>query len=240
MRARRLEVCVDDARGLRAAIAGGADRIELCSALASGGLTPSPGLMELAAAAPVPVVVMIRPRAGAFDVSPEDLGQMCADIRAVRSFGLSGIVVGASRPDGRLDQEVLEHVLDAAKGLPAVLHRAFDLVPDRSEALETAIRLGFVRVLTSGGSKTAPEGLSEIVDLVRKAAGRIEILPGSGINLQTVGPILDALPEVDIHASCSGPDAEPLAGVRALGFLDGAARRTDEAIVRALKARISS
>ena len=98
-----LEVCVEDAIGLQAAINGGAGRIELCSALGLGGLTPSPGLMAEAARSPIPVMAMIRPRAGGFVWSTEDLRQMKADIAAARTAGLAGVVLGASRPDGRLD-----------------------------------------------------------------------------------------------------------------------------------------
>ena len=98
MSAVTLEICVDGADGLIAAVAGGADRIELCSALALGGLTPSPGLMTLAARAPVPVYAMIRPRAGDFVFSPAEIDQMRREIDAVREAGLAGVVLGARVP----------------------------------------------------------------------------------------------------------------------------------------------
>lgn len=240
MKTRLLEVCVDDARGLEAAISGGADRIELCSALGVGGLTPSPGLMAIASAAPVPVYAMIRPRAGSFVFGPTDLDQMKGDIEAVRHHGLKGIVIGASLGDGRLDCDMLKVLLQAGSGLAGTLHRAIDLVPDFDEALEQAVHLGFERILTSGGARTALEGLSTLKMLSARARGRIEILPGSGINLETVGPILEALPDTEIHASCSIDDDEPAANVRALGFVNGSPRRTDAQTVRALKARISA
>ncbi len=125
-----LEVCVDDAAGLDAAIAGGADRIELCSALTLGGLTPSAGLMAIAAGAAVPVYAMIRPRGGDFVFSSRELDQMRAEIDAVRSAGLAGVVLGASRPDGMLDGSMLQALAEHAKGLGLSLHRAFDCVPD--------------------------------------------------------------------------------------------------------------
>ena len=237
---RQLEVCVDDAAGLAAAVAGGADRIELCSALAVGGLTPSPGLMALAAEAQVPVYAMIRPRAGDFVYSLADVSQMENDIRTVAGFGLNGIVIGASLPDGTLDASLLGHLLSIAAGLPATLHRAIDLAPDLEKAMETAIGLKFERILTSGGAVTALEGLDNIVDLHGKAQGRIGIMPGSGITAENVGALLDALPGADIHASCSSPGPLPAARVLALGFAAGPLKRTDPEKVRALKARISS
>lgn len=238
MRRRLLEVCVDDAAGLQAAIEGGADRIELCSALSVGGLTPSPGLMALAAEAPVPVHAMIRPRAGAFLYDEADLRQMENDIRTVAGFGLEGIVIGANHADGRLDEGALARLLSAAEGLPATLHRAIDLVPDVNAAVDLAVSLGFERILTSGGEKTALAGLERIAGMLARAAGRIEIMPGSGITVDTVGPILARLADVDIHASCSSPGAEEPENVLSLGFATGPQKRTDALKVRALKARM--
>src|SRR5690606_28852103 len=125
-----LEVCVADAESLDAAITGGADRIELCSALEVGGLTPSPGLMRLAAAAPLPVYAMIRPRSGVFAFGSRETQIMLDDIATVREAGLAGVVLGASWPDGRLDADLLAKFTQASAGLGKTLHRAFDLVPD--------------------------------------------------------------------------------------------------------------
>lgn len=235
---RKLEVCVDDAPGLLAAVEGGADRIELCSALSVGGLTPSPGLMALAAEAPVPVYAMIRPRVGSFVFGEDDLLQMENDIRTVAGFGLEGIVIGASLADGTLDRAALERLLSASDGLPATLHRAIDLVPDIDEAVDLAISLGFERILTSGGEKSALAGLDRIAGMVVRAESRIAIMPGSGITVETVGPILSRLPDVDIHASCSSPGAAEPDNVLSLGFATGPQKRTDAAKIRALKERI--
>ncbi len=144
-----LEVCVGDPESLIAAIEGGADRIELCSALELGGLTPTPGLMALAARAPVPVYAMVRPRGGDFVFSSSEREAMRADIAGVRAAGLAGVVLGAS-PDGTLDGETLADLVQASAGLGTTLHRAFDLVPDIGDAVETAVALGFERILTSG------------------------------------------------------------------------------------------
>jgi copper homeostasis protein len=150
-----LEICVDTAAGLRTASASGADRIELCSALELGGLTPTSGLLALAAEMGVSARVMIRPRAGDFVFTTDDLDMMRADIAAARAHGLEGVVLGANRPDGALDLDMLGTLVEASQGLRKTLHRAFDLVPDIAEAVEQAVALGFDTILTSGrGSPT--------------------------------------------------------------------------------------
>lgn len=233
----RLEICVEDANGLAAAIRGGAARIELCSALSLGGLTPSPGLMQLAAAAPIPVMAMIRPRAGGFVWSTADISQMKADIATARAAGLAGVVLGASFPDGRLDEPVLAELITAARGMDTTLHRCFDLTPDPSPALETAIALGFARILSSGGAPTARQGAATLAALMAQASDRIILMPGAGITPQTL-PALAHLPLRDIHASCSIPRPEA-APVAALGFGASERRVTSEHAVRALAAALA-
>ena len=232
-----LEICVEDAAGLQAAIAGGAGRIELCSALALGGLTPSPGLMAEAAHSPIPVMAMIRPRAGGFVWSTEDLRQMRADIAAARNAGLAGVVLGASRPDGRLDEWMLTTLLDTAQDMDTTLHRCFDLTPDKAQALETAIHLGFRRILTSGGAPSAPEGAEVLQSLMQQAGPRVTVMPGAGIRPETL-PALRHLPLREIHASCSMPQPEDMS-VAALGFGPRDRRVTSEPAVRALVAALA-
>ena len=188
-----LEVCVEDASGLRAAIDGGADRIELCSALSVGGLTPSPGLMVLAGKADLPVYAMIRPRPGDFVFDASDIAVMRVEIDAARAAGLAGVVLGASRLDGALDKEALKELADHAQGLGLTLHRAFDLVPDFADAVETAVDLGFERILTSGGAKRAPDGIDHLAAIIADTRDRISIMPGSGVTLETVGELLSRL-----------------------------------------------
>jgi copper homeostasis protein len=228
-----IEVCVDTPAGLAAALAGGADRIELCAALGLGGLTPSTGFMRLAAGSAVPDHRMDRHRPGNFVCSPDDLAVMAADIAAARDCGMAGVVFGASLPDGRLDRGALAGLVAATSGLSLTLHRAFDLVPDMSEALETAIALGFHRVLTSGGATTAVAGIDRLVALQAQAAGRIGILPGSGINAETAAGLAPLAPD-EVHASCSVPLVMTGRGVD-LGFGPRHDRGTDAARVRALR-----
>lgn len=199
-----LEVCVDSAEGLEQAVAGGADRIEPCAALALGGLTPSAGLIAAAARCGVPVVAMIRPRAGGFVWSGAEVAMMDVEIAAVRAAGLAGVVLGASLPDGRLDVPVLQRLVTAACGMELVLHRCIDLAPDMEAALAEAVSLGFHRILTSGGAVTAEAGAARIASLLARAAGRITVMPGSGVTQANAGR-LKGLGSAEIHASCSGP-----------------------------------
>ncbi|ASY71165.1 copper homeostasis protein CutC [Sinorhizobium fredii] len=235
-----LEVCVDDAEGLAAAVEGGADRIELCSALAVGGLTPSAGLMALAGRAPVPAYAMIRPRPGDFVFNVDELDIMRRDIDAARAAGLAGVVLGASLADGRLDAQVLGELIGQAAGLGRTLHRAFDLVPDFAEAIENAAELGFERILTSGGAKTAPEAVDMLARLVELADGRLSILPGSGVTVHTIGQILPKLRVTEVHSSCSIREPANDAKVVEMGFAPPERRRTDAATVSALKARLGA
>lgn len=225
-----LEVCVDSLDGLAAAVAGGADRIELCAALELGGLTPSLGMMQAAAGCRVPVFAMIRPRPGDFVFGAADVVAMRADIAAARAAGCAGVVLGASQPDGRLDREVLAALKAEAAGMGSTLHRAFDLVPNWHEAVEVAVELGFERVLTSGGAASAAEGVGALERIFAAAAGRVTIMPGAGLTAETVSA-LRHLPLAEVHGSCS-------VSLPALqGF--GGGRRTDAAAVRALKAALA-
>ncbi|MDS7598020.1 copper homeostasis protein CutC [Agrobacterium tumefaciens] len=231
-----LEICVDDADGLAAAVRGGADRIELCAALSGGGVTPSWGFMRCAARYDLPVSVMIRPRAGDFVFSVEEADQMKDDIDAVRRAGLSGVVLGASLGSGALDIPLIEDLCRHAEGLDLTLHRAFDVVPDVNEALEVAVALGFSRILTSGGARSALEGIDRLAQLCERADGRIGIMPGAGVRPQTAQALLDRLPVTDIHASCSAAlDFDPDSPVARLGFTGPERKQTDEATVRALR-----
>lgn len=230
-----LEVCVDSPRGLAAAIEGGANRIELCSALELGGLTPVAGLMKIAAAAPIPIYAMIRPHAGPFIFDAADEIAMMADIDAVRTFGLAGVVIGANRADGTLDMPLIHRLKAHAAGLGSTLHRAFDLVPDPDAALEQAVELGCERILTSGCVPKAMDGLETLKRLSAKASGRISIMPGSGVRPSNAADILRATGAREIHGSCSSPAASMDPRAVAFGFEAASSNRTDAAIVRQMR-----
>ncbi len=226
-----LEVCVDTIEGAHAAVRAGAQRIELCYALSEGGLTPSIGLMQAAGRLPVPCYAMIRPRTGLFHFSMNEEQIMLADIDAARQCGLAGVVLGAQGDDGNLDVAMLERLSIAAGSLGRTLHRVIDVVPDQFSALETAIQLGFERVLTSGGKPTAFDGLSRIHQLFSHAGNRIAIMPGCGVTAENIDAVL-ATGVSEVHASC----AEPVEGsVTEPNFSPSAGgRRTSETRVRQL------
>ncbi len=210
------EVVTDTVAGVRAAAAGGADRIELVAALAVGGVTPSPGLMRMTARCGVPVRAMIRPRAGDFCYDADELDVMRHDIEAARSAGMAGIVFGANLASGELDVQALARLCAHAEGLglETALHRSFDLAPDPIEALDAALSLGIKTVLTSGGAASAHDGVDGLRRLVAYAAGRIEILAGVGITPANVADIVALGGVTSVHASCAGPApaAEGLVG----------------------------
>ncbi len=228
-----LEVCVDTPAGLVAAVEGGADRVELCSALGLGGLTPSSGFMAEGAACGLPVMAMIRPRAGSFVWTEADLRVMEGDIAAARLAGMAGVVLGASHTDGRLDGPALRRLVAAARGLDLTLHRCFDLVPDPFSAMDEALELGFRRILTSGGAVTATAGAALIGALVARSAGRIAIMAGAGVNAATA-PALMALGVREFHGSCAQGVA--VSGrVAEMGFGPDNDRQTSAQSVRALR-----
>nr|WP_315254707.1 copper homeostasis protein CutC [uncultured Duganella sp.] len=235
-----LEVCVDNIDGLAAALRGGADRIELCGALGIGGLTPGAGLLHAASSCPVPVVAMIRPRGGDFCFNEAETQLMLAEIDAVASAGLQGVVLGASLADGRLDRRTLERLARRAAdhGLSRTLHRAIDLCPDLAPATRLAVDLGFERILTAGGARSAPEGLAGLRRCFDAAAGRIAIMPGAGINADNIGQLRAQLPLTDVHASCSQPLPPASPAVLAFGFDSGNRRQTSDEKVSALKAAL--
>lgn len=230
-----LEVCVDSPEGLIAAAKGGADRVELCSALALGGLTPTTTMMASAGVAAISAVVMIRPRPGNFVWSEAEVGHMTAEIDEAMELGMDGIVIGANRPDGRLDNKVLRRLLaqcdpDAHK----VLHRCIDLTPDPVEAVETAIALGFDRILTSGGAVRAADGVGRLKAMFDRARGRIEIMPGAGITADTITGLRALLPLTSVHASCATACPQDPRLV-AMGFSAETRRETDIRRVRDLR-----
>ncbi|MBV6657484.1 MAG: copper homeostasis protein CutC [Devosiaceae bacterium] len=197
-----LEVCVDTLEGAHAAVQGGAGRIELCSSLSEGGLTPSAGLMRAAVRLPVPVYAMIRPRSGLFAFSRDELAIMLDDIAAARAAGLAGVVLGVQDATGGLDDDVLAQLVGAAGDMGKTLHRVIDVVPDPLAALDQAIALGFDRVLTSGAQPLAPDGAELIAAMVTRAAGRLNVMPGCGLLPENVAQVVAKTGASEVHAAC--------------------------------------
>ncbi len=236
-----LEVCVDTAKGLEIATTYGADRIELCAGLSVGGLTPSTGMMQLAAQTDCPTRVMIRPHSGGFTYNDDELDIMLHDIDAVAAAGLEGVVFGANRPGGMLDENVLYRLTNHSRssGLKTTLHRSFDLVPDYLQALAVAQDLRIDTILTSGGQASALEGLPMIGRLVKAAHAdpsrpAIEILAGGGIDAANVHDFIRS-DVFSIHASCSREDVPGSERAVTLGFASRRQRETDPELVRALR-----
>jgi copper homeostasis protein len=183
---------------------------------------------------------MIRPRGGDFCFNEAETALMLDEIDAVAASGLQGVVLGASLPDGQLDQRTLERLVRHAAelGLRRTLHRAIDLCPDLAQATSLAVDMGFERILTSGGAISAPEGLATLQRCFDAAAGRITIMPGAGINAANMGLLRARLPLTDVHASCSEPLPAASPQVLAFGFDSGSRRQTSSAKVAALKAKL--
>ncbi|MEM9812636.1 MAG: copper homeostasis protein CutC [Pseudomonadota bacterium] len=198
----RLEICVDTFEGASAAVAGGADRIELCSSLSEGGLTPSAGLMRAAAALRVPAYAMIRPRSGLFHFSEAEVEIMLTDIAAAREAGLAGVVIGAQTAEGGLDGPVLERLVAAAGDLGTTLHRVIDVVPDPLAALDQALSLGIERILTSGAQPYAPDGVQLIREMVQRAGDALSVMPGCGLAPDNVGAVVAQTGAAEVHAAC--------------------------------------
>ena len=199
-----LEICIDDEAGLRTAIAGGADRIELCAALTAGGLTPSVGFMRWACTnAAVPVMVMIRPHDYGFAFSENEVDAMLIDIEMAKAAGAAGVVIGCLTPDKAIDVAATERLLAAAGGSSVTFHRAFDLTPDPLVALDTLIELGIDRVLTSGQARTVGDGRTLIERLIEHAAGRIVVMPGGGLLGMRTAELIASLSAAEFHASAS-------------------------------------
>lgn len=235
-----LEICVDDAAGVDAAVAGGADRIELCSALELGGLTPSAALLDHALRTGCPVHMMIRPRAGGFVYGEDDVALMVEEIGRAGARGVDGVVVGALRPDGELNREALGRFRDAARDVAIVLHRAIDLVPDPVAAVGHAIALGYDKILSSGCAPIAIEGMTTLAAMVAAAGERLSVIAGSGVTPDNVERIIAGTGVREVHGSASRPGPEPDAATLRLGFATGPRRATDRVIVQRLRTALTT
>jgi copper homeostasis protein len=199
-----LEISVESVEAAAAAARGGADRIELCSNLSVGGLTPKVTLLRaLRQQIQIPIFVMIRPRAGDFVYSSTEFAQMKKSIAEAKDSGASGLVFGVLKADGTVDIERTRQLVGLAKPLPVTFHRAFDACPDLTQALEDVVRLGAAHILTSGGAPTAPEGSAKIKALVTEAGERITIVPGAGINAGNILQLAAATGAREFHSGLS-------------------------------------
>lgn len=207
-----VEVCCGDIASVEQARRGGAARVELCSALGIGGLTPSEGFVKsaLGIAGTMRVHVLIRHREGDFVYTPEEISVMCDDIRRMRILGVHGVVIGALTPEGDIDIEASRRMIDAAQGMSVTFSRAFDLCRDGDKALEDIIGLGCDRLLTSGLRNSAANGIDNLKRLNRLSAGRITLLAGAGINAQNAPEIMKETGVTEVHASARHTIGSPM------------------------------
>ena len=194
---KKLEVIATEVAHINQANRLGVDRIELCSALAADGLSPSHGLVELAIKnSSVPVMVMIRPREGGFVYSPDELELILSEISWAKQCGAMGIVVGALTEKNEVDVQLMKTMVQAAYPMEVTFHRAFDVVKDAMKALEEIIELGCTRILTSGQKTNCIDGKELIFELQNVAGDRITIMAGAGINAESIDAICsDAINE---------------------------------------------
>jgi copper homeostasis protein len=195
-----LEACVDTLASAVNAERGGADRVELCADLADAGTTPSHGVLSsVLQRLSIPVFPIIRPRGGGFVYDDGDITIMRADLRHARELGAPGAVIGGLTATGEIAADVIAMLRDEGRDMQLTFHRAFDVCHDAAAALETLIRLGVNRVLTSGQRTTAWEGRETIAALVRQAAGRITILAGGSITETNAADLIRFTGVVELH-----------------------------------------
>ncbi|MFM7176875.1 MAG: copper homeostasis protein CutC [Bacteroidota bacterium] len=197
-----LEVCAEGVEMSVAADQAGATRIELCAAIAQGGITPSAGIIEqVCKTVSCPVHVMIRPRAGDFLYSSYDIDAMAEDIRLAKDLGAEAVVFGLLDTDGMIDTNKCEKLLDAAEGMKKVFHRAFDMAADPYGSFNMIQELGFDVLLTSGRRQTAKDGMEVIRQLVLRKKSNIQIMAGSGVS-PTNAALLTSTGIQALHFTC--------------------------------------
>jgi copper homeostasis protein len=205
-----LEISVESVEAALGAERGGAQRIEFCSHLREGGTTPGADLLRgMRERVRLPIFSMIRPRGGNFVYSDDEFAAMQSDIETAKQLRMEGIVLGLLSADGRVDVERTRQLVEQARPLQVTFHRAFDECSDLREALEDVIKTGATRVLSSGGKRTAPEGLDVLGELVRIADKRITVMPGSGLHAGNIREAVAKTGAWEYHAGLSSVVEDP-------------------------------
>lgn len=200
-----IEIATTDFITTKAAVEGGADRIELCAALVEGGTTPSYGtILQCRESFNVDLFPIIRPRAGDFLYSEEEYQIMLKEVKLCREVGCNGVVIGLLNADGSIDLSKTQALINAAFPMEVTFHRAFDRCFDPFEAMEQLIMIGCQRILTSGQMPTVVEGLDTIAKLVKAADDRIVIMPGSGVRKENIKLLAEKTGAVEFHSSLRG------------------------------------
>lgn len=206
-----IEACVDSYSSALSAQVGGADRVELCDNLADGGTTQSHGVLELALERlAIPVFPIIRPRGGSFCYSVDEMAVMERDVKHAAELGAPGMVIGALTRSGEVDEKTVHRLQALAEDCVFTFHRAFDVCRDPHQALETLIRLGVQRVLTSGQRATAWEGRALIAELVKQAGNRIVIMAGGDVDEGNAADLVRETGVQEVHVRGTSLVNEPM------------------------------
>ncbi|MEZ4920783.1 MAG: copper homeostasis protein CutC [Saprospiraceae bacterium] len=216
-----LEVCAGNFQSALAAYTAGAHRIELCAALNEGGLTPSAGLIKSSIQAiKIPVNVLIRPRAGNFTYTSQEVDLMVEDILHAKALGANGVVIGALNSNRDLDHAALERLVEASTGMDRTFHRAFDFVQNPMQALDWLVAAGFNRVLSSGQSNSALLGKDMLKQMVEHTKGKLSIMPGAGINAENILELAQYTGASEFHFSARAWVRQEESGQRTIQGLD--------------------
>lgn len=206
-----IEVCVDSVASAIAAERGGAQRIELCSDLLEGGVTPSLGLLGVVRSkVSIAVHAIIRPRPGDFCYSDEEFDSMRRDITIAKDEGADGVVLGILELEGTVDIRRTRQLVELARPLSVTFHRAFDMSEDLFRALDDVCETGADRLLTSGGEQECLQGVETVAQLVRAARGRIKIMAGGRIGIENAPTIIDRTGVTEIHVGLATPVMSPM------------------------------
>jgi copper homeostasis protein len=240
-----LEVTVETVAGARAAHAGGAGRVELCSGLDQGGLTPSAGLLaEVSEAVSLPLFVLIRPRPGDFLYDAGDLAVMRRDIAESARHGADGVVIGALDRNGSVDRVTVRALIEAARPMAVTFHRAFDLAHDLDETLDALLDLGVERVLSSGQARNAEEGIPVLARMVQRDPAKLTVIAAGSVRAANARRIVAETGVREIHSRADVPRRarHPSRGPVTLGRVGGGdefdGRETDAATVAAIVAQL--
>lgn len=233
-----LEICANSLTSALAAQEGGADRVELCDNMAEGGTTPSYGtILKARELLQLQLYPIIRPRGGDFLYNEEEFEVMYADLMMCKKLDCDGVVIGLLTADGNIDIERTNKLVEAAYPLGVTFHRAFDRCRSPFQALEDIIGCGCERILTSGQQPTAPEGAGLLSQLVQKAAGRIVIMPGSGVRPANIGQLVEQTNAAEYHSTAKAAFSGKMAYKNQLAAKESnVIPLTDAKIVRSLRA----
>lgn len=236
-----IEICLEDVQSVIAAQKGGADRVELCSDLFEGGLTPTIGTVLTALEmASIPINCMIRPRSGDFCYSDIEYEVMKQDVLAFKQAGVNGIVFGILTPEGDVDKKRCNELIELARPLSVTFHRAFDMTRDPYRALEDLIGLGVDRVLTSGQEASVPEGAELLAELVKIAGDRIIVMPGCGITERNFGRIRRQIGAREYHIHLPREEKSKMVFHPGHIYMGGLLRQSEFTVTHTDPSRVSS